>query len=235
MTLAISFYRRAIDADPSYSRAYARLANMYDFSSRFGWGENSEADRALALEMAEQSVRLDPDDPFAHWTLGRVLSRLGRSASSRGRATEELERAIELDPNYADAYAFLSLIYVGAGQTEEARKAIATAFGLNPAPPSWYFQNRGIVHYFQELYEQAAEDFQVAVDQNPTAAFSRTWLAAAYAMAGNVEDAEWELEEAQALGEATTVTDVLTANPVIQHPEFRNTYAIGLKAAGLHE
>jgi tetratricopeptide (TPR) repeat protein len=208
---------------------------MYDFSSRFGWGENSEADRALALEMAEQSVRLDRDDPFAHWTLGRVLSRLGRDVGSRDRAKEELETAIELDPNYADAHAFLSLIYIGAGQTEEARSAISTAFDLNPAPASWYFQNRGIVHYFQELYEQAAEDFEVAVDQNPTAAFSRIWLAAAYAMSGNVDDAEWELREAQALVEVGTVIDVLTANPIIHHPEFRDIYANGLKAAGLQE
>ncbi|RYH06445.1 tetratricopeptide repeat protein [Tropicimonas sp. IMCC6043] len=230
---AISFYRQAIDADPSYSQAYARLANMYDFSARFGWGESSEADRALALEMAEQSVRLGPDYPFAHWTLGRVLSRLGRDASSRGRAMEELERAIELDPNYADAHAFLSLIYIGAGETEEARKAIATAFDLNPAPPSWYFQNRGIVNYFQGLYELAAGDFRGAVEQNPTAAFSRTWLAAAYAMSGNVDDAQWEIEEAMALGEVRTVTEVLAANPIIQHPEFRDIYTSGLQTAGL--
>lgn len=235
VTRAISLYRRALDVDPGYTEAYVRLANMYDFSSRFGWGESAEVDRVLAIEMAERAVRLDPDNPFARWTLGRIMSRLGRTPASRDRAMQELRAAIEIDPNYADAYGFIALVYVGGAQIEEARHAIGTAFDLNQTPPYWYYQNRGIVYYFDEAYALAVENFLRAVEMSPTAAFSRQWLAAAYAMTGDVDAAEWEIEEAHMLGEPRTVTDVLKANPIIQDPEFQDAYARGLAEAGLPE
>ncbi len=233
VTRAIEFYKRALELDPNYTEAYARLANMYDFASRFEWGTNSETDRTLAIEMAERSVRLDPENPFAHWTLGRVLSRLGRAASSSTQAINELQKAIEIDPNYADAYAFISLVYVGEGQIKEGRDAIRRAFDLNQTPPSWYFQNRGIVAYFERDYGVAAVDFQTAVEKNPTAAYARLWLAASYAMAGDQEAAEWEVEEAMAIGEPGSVTEVIEKNRVIRNPNFRVLYAKGLKKAGL--
>ncbi|MFD1341260.1 winged helix-turn-helix domain-containing tetratricopeptide repeat protein [Litorisediminicola beolgyonensis] len=233
VTRALSLYRQALDVDPGYTEAYARLANMYDFSSRYGWGESAETDRVLAIEMAERAVRLDPENPFARWTLGRILSRLGRTPSSRERGMGELRAAIEIDPNYADAYGFIALVYVGGGETDAARQAIATAFDLNQTPPYWYYQNRGIVSYFDEEYLSAVEDFLRAVEMSPTAAFSRLWLAAAYAMTGDVDAADWEIEEAQMLGEPQTVTDVLTANPIIQDPDFQSAYATGLARAGL--
>ena len=235
VTQAIELYRRALDVDPGYTEAYARLANMYDFSSRFGWGESPEADRTLALEMGERAVRLDPDNPFAHWSLGRILSRLGRSRNSRERAIDELRAAIAIDPNYADAFGFISLVYVGGAQKEKAQEAISTAFSLNRAPPSWYYQNRGIVSYFEGSYATAVEDFSISVEMNPTAAFAHLWLAAASAMAGDQDAAEWEIEEAKMLGEPTTVSDVLAANPIIQDPNLKKMYAKGLKKAGLPE
>lgn len=233
VTRAIALYRRALDVDPGYTDAYARLANMYDFSSRFGWGESPEAERTLALEMAERAVRLDPDNPFAHWTLGRVLSRLGRGPNSRDRAIEELQAAIAIDPNYADAYGFISLIHVGGGQQKKARDAIDNAFALNQTPPSWYYQNRGIVSYFEGEFADAVQDLSFAVEMNPTAAFAHLWLAAAHAMAGDHVAADWEIEEARAIGEPGTVTDVLAANPIIQDTGFKQIYARGLAKAGL--
>ncbi len=232
---AISFYRQAMDVDPAYGDAYARLANMYDFSSRFGWSDSAEADRVLALEMAERAVRLDPENPFAHWTLGRVLSRLGDSANSRTRALEELQEAIALDPNYADAYAFISLLRIGGGQRDEARQAIETAFRINPKAPAWYLQNQGIISYFEGDFDAAVRSFLAAAEKNPTAHFTHLWLAAAYAMAGQIDNAEWELEEVSSLGGPTTLTDIVEANSIIQHRAYREAYAKGLRKAGLSD
>lgn len=229
---AIDLYKRAIDIDPSYSDAYARLANMYDFSSRFGWGASVEGDRALALEMAERAVRLDPNNPFAHWTRGRILSRLDSSDENAARALAAHERAITLDPNYADAYAFIALLHIGSGKADAARNAIDTAFRLNLDPPSWYIRNRGIISYFQKDYEAAIADFARTSELNPTAHFTRVWLAVALAQAGQIEDAEWELEEAFALGSPDTIEGILHSNEIIRDPAFRAAYAAGLRAAG---
>jgi TolB-like protein/DNA-binding winged helix-turn-helix (wHTH) protein len=232
---AIELYRQAIEVDPTYGNAYARLANMYDFSSRFGWSEDVDRDRALSLEMAETAVRLEPDNPFAHWTLGRVLARLGKDDESRTRALEELGKAIALDPNNADAYAFISLLYIGDGKPDEARHAIENAYRLNQTAPWWYAQNRGIISYFEGDFDGAIAAFETAAEKSPTSHFTRLWLGAAYARAGLGDDAEWQIEEANLLGAPETVGAILTANSVIQHPEYKDEYARGLRAAGVRD
>ena len=235
VTSAISLYHQSIEADPSYSDAYARLANMYDFSARYDWSGNAERDRILAIEMAESAVRHGPENAFAYWSLGRVLSRLGEEADSPFQAMQALLKAIELDPGNADAYAFISLLYIGDGQIENAREAIETAFRLNDNAPAWYLQNAGIIAYFSADFSSAVGSFEAAVDQNPTAHFTRLWLAAAYAMDGNAGDAEWQVLEAESLGVPITVNEVITANSVIRHLPFKQAYAAGLRAAGLED
>lgn len=230
---AIGLYKRAIDIDPSYGDAYARLANMYDFMSRYGWSASVEGDRALALEMAERATRLDPQNPFVHWSLSRILSRVDGSKESAVRAITHLEHAITLEPDYPDAYAFLALLKIGNGEYNASRNSIEKAFGLNPQPPSWYIRNRGIISYFEGNYDAAIVDFTMSAEMNPTAHFSRVWLAAALARAGQTEDAEWELEEALALGAPDTVDAILRSNELIRAPSLRTEYAKGLRAAGL--
>lgn len=231
---AIAYYEQALAIDPGYAEATARLANMYDFTARFGWTDDPETDAARAMTLAEIAVARDPDNPFARWTYGRVLSRRGNlTADNIARALAEMQRAIEIAPNYADAYAFISLIYSGSDQPGVARAAINTAFRLNPDGPSWYLQNRGIASYMEGNFPAALTDFEAAIQRNSTAAYAHIWLAAALAMNGQVDDAEWEIEEALALGALPTITDTLTANSVISAPKARQAYAEGLVKAGL--
>ena len=107
------------------------------------------------------------------------------------------------------------------------------AYRLNLSPQSWYHRNRGIISYFEQNYEEAISDFERASELNPTAHFSRIWLAAALAKLGEIDDAEWELEEGLALGAPETVSDVLKSNNIIRDPAFRQAYAEGLQSAGL--
>jgi TolB-like protein/Flp pilus assembly protein TadD len=232
---AIRLYKRAIDVDPSYSDAYARLSNMYELSSRSGWSISPEGDRALALEMAERAVRLDPDNPFAHWTRGRVISRLDDGEDATKRAVAALDKALELEPDYSDAYAYLALVYIGVGQVEAAVDAIDTAFRINPEPRSWYFRNRGVISYFKGEYEAAIEDFERASEINSIAHASRTWMAAALAKAGRTEDAEWEMAESIVAGVPDSAAEFLDSHGFIRDSTFRAALLSGLYAAGMAE
>jgi adenylate cyclase len=231
---AIEYYERAIEADPGYAEAYARMANMYDFAARFGWSDDVEHDRLRSVQLAEKAVALDARNPFVHWTFGRVISRLGRDGrKSQARAIEALKRAIELDPNYADAYAFISLLYVGSGRPDDAIEAITRASQLNPTFPFWYAQNRAIIRYMQEDFEGAISDLEYAAERNPTAVFIRWWLAAAYAQAGFGDEADWQIEEMKILGFAATVTEIVRSTAVIEHPRYVEIFADGLRKAGI--
>ena len=70
---------------------------------------------AAALDAAERSVALDPDDEYAQWNLGNVLIALRQH--ERGIAA--LERAVEINPNYSDAWGSLGTALIYAGQPRE--------------------------------------------------------------------------------------------------------------------
>lgn len=233
---AIDYYRKAIEIDPYYARAYARLANMYDFKVRFGWSNDVAGDRTKAIGYAQKALDLDDTFPFAHWTMGRIVSRHGTEGiKSQREAIKSEERAIALNPNYADAYAFVAELYVGVGEPEKAVAAIDRAMKLNPKYPFWYLMNRAIIRYMQSDYTNAVADLEKAVKRQPTAIFLRWWLAAAYAEAGRTDDAAWQVEEMKGLGLSakTTAKDIVATTSIIRHPPYVRKYLAGLVKAGV--
>ena len=63
--------------------------------------------------------------------------------------------AVALDPNLADAYSRLGLVYRFAGKPEEAIPVIKKAIRLNPMAPGWYFYNLGTAYAFAGQCEEA--------------------------------------------------------------------------------
>lgn len=47
-------------------------------------------------------------------------------------------RSVELNPHDADAFAVLARLCVYQGNGEEAKRAMTTAWMLNPFPSAWY-------------------------------------------------------------------------------------------------
>lgn len=232
---AIGLYRKAVELDPGYAIAYARMANMHDQQSRFDTSTDRDGDVARALELAQKAIALDESNPFAHWSLGRILARIKQGGiKNQFSAVASLERAIELDPNYADAYAFISYLYAGIGDPETGLDAIEKAMQLNPRYPFWYIRNRGIIYYLLGDYDKAIRDLEVATQKNPTSFIPRWWLAAAYAQSGDTGEAEWQIEELKELGHELTISKILD-DSLIFHPPFVEKLADGLKQAGFRE
>ena len=232
---AIKLYEQALEIDPGYAVAYARLANMYDQRSRFNWSDDNAGDVARALELVNESISLDDGNPYAHWSRGRILARVRTGGiKNQFEAVAEMERAIELDPNYADAFAFISYLYAGVGDLDRGFGAIEKAIRLNPQSPFWYIRNRGIIRYLQSDYEAAIDDFEAAVQQNPTSFIPRWWLAASYAESGAPDEAEWQIEELKELGFDLTIGGILESS-LIFHSPFKELLADGLRKAGISE
>ena len=230
MEEARRYYWRAVEIDPAYSMAYAQIANTLEIDVRAGWSSNAQADLEKAIRLAQKAVELDDDNPFAHWTLGRVAKISDRATVER--AVASVQRAIELRPSYADAFAYLTYLYIGLGQTEKAEKAIAKAMRLNPLYPFWYLHARAVLLFMKSDYEGAIEDLEEAANRNPTVPFVRWWLAAAYAAAGRPDDAAWQADEMQALGITSTVSIIMDTSRII-HPPFRDKYEKALLDAGI--
>ncbi|MBC2596097.1 tetratricopeptide repeat protein [Ruficoccus amylovorans] len=81
-------------------------------------------------------------------------------------ALADLDRAIELDPGYAAAYARRGEIRVNARQDAAARADLDTAISLNPAPAQPY-NNRGILNLRAGKTAKAEADFGDALERDP--------------------------------------------------------------------
>jgi TolB-like protein len=126
--------RQAIALDPKYAEAHRWLAvNLW--AAWAHWGEPMEPNRQRAVTAAEKAVTLDPNDAGCRWVLGLVLAYERRWPES----DTEMAVALELDPNNADAWAFLADISVWKGQPGAAVEQAQRALRLNPHPPGWYY------------------------------------------------------------------------------------------------
>ncbi|MGI9571189.1 MAG: tetratricopeptide repeat protein [Desulfobulbia bacterium] len=122
-----------------------------------------------AIRLAQKSLELDQSNPFAHWTLGRVTK--GDTLAHIETAIRSIEKAIELQPNYADAFAYLTYLYTGSGRLTDSSAAIKNAMELNPIYPYWYLHARGVVDYMTDNFDGAVVNFEAAIARNPAVHF----------------------------------------------------------------
>jgi DNA-binding SARP family transcriptional activator len=116
---ARSFFEAAVRLDPTFARAYAGLSFTHFQSAFQGWAKRGPAvDRAF--EAATQGLLADDRDPAAHWAMGRALWLRGQDAQS----VVELERAIDLSPNFALGHYTLAFVN---SQTGDPAAAIASS------------------------------------------------------------------------------------------------------------
>lgn len=129
---AKSYFEAAIDRDPTYAPAYDSLADTILLLSDEAFGSVPvEQSVAAALPLVERSLELDSLLPETHASLGflRVLERDSIAAVAA------LRRAIELNPNLAQAYLWLYVTYDRAAQHEDAFEALQRTFALDPLSP----------------------------------------------------------------------------------------------------
>jgi adenylate cyclase len=224
------YYEQAVALDSSYAEAWAHLAQIHAMNGQFGWVDDIAAANQRALRLVEKSIALDRDIPFVRFSYSRILAR--DSIGQQSRAIEEAKAAIELDPNYADAHAYLGQLYILTGQAEKTIEPITTAMGINPNFPFWYHYTYGFAHFFLGDYEKAAKNIEKAVERNPNVFFLRTAYAASLAMAGRLDDAEWQIDELYGLGFNKSLEEFISETPV-QDPAYRALYREGLEKAGL--
>lgn len=223
-------YLQAIEIDPAYGRAYGALAYTMALDYRHGWTDTPVENLERALGLAEQGVELDSSIPQTYWSLGYVYLRRNEYEKAQKAAND----SIRIAPNYADGYGLLALITNGLGQAEQALKYATRGMQLNPYYTWDYLFNVGYAHYLLGNYTRAINAFEMAQERNENAIPIKLLLAACYVNTDRMDDAEWTIEQIQALNPATTLSH--TANAITQSvPKYRNQLLNDLRKAGLPE
>jgi DNA-binding SARP family transcriptional activator len=124
------FFEAAVRLDPTFARAHAGLSFTHFQDAFLAWAEREPAiDRAF--EAAGRSLMVDDLDPAAHWAMGRALWLRGRNDQS----LVELERAIDLSPNFALGHYTLAFVHAQAGDPQAAIRAADHSRSLSPFDP----------------------------------------------------------------------------------------------------
>ncbi len=92
-------------------------------------------------------------------------------------AMKAFDKAIEIDPNFARAYAGRAAIFNDWGQPQQALRESEQAIKLAPNHP-WGFQTRGWAHIGLLNYQKAIEDLNKAIELDPKYVFAycnRSW------------------------------------------------------------
>ncbi len=149
------FFRTALELDPTYSRAYAGLSFTH-FQNAFLQLEQDRAKEIeLAYETAGQSLGADDRDPAAHWAMGRALWLRHAHVES----IAELERCIELSPNFALGHYTLGFVQSQSGDPHAAITATNYSRQLSPFDPLMFgmLASRALAHARLGEVAEAAE------------------------------------------------------------------------------
>ena len=194
---SIEYFQSAIREDPSYALAYVGLADCYNSlgSVQFGALPPKEA-RSRGQMAAAKALELDSSLAEAHSALGNV-----QHYSWEWKAAEqEFKRAIELNPNYANAHNLYASYLMSRGRIDESIAASNRARELDPLSLAISVQ-RGYLLENARRYNEAIQQLNdvIAVDQNH---YQAQWmLGHTYAMNGQLDQAIAAAERAVALSD----------------------------------
>jgi TolB-like protein/DNA-binding winged helix-turn-helix (wHTH) protein/Tfp pilus assembly protein PilF len=225
---ARGYFEKAIELDPAFARAYTGLALTYSREAIDGWTSMPSESLERASRLAAKATRIDSALPQAHFVGGQVKLFQRRHA----QAIASAERALEVDPNYADAYALLAWTLNYAGQSDQALTALERAIRLNPKPPASYLEILGEIHFAQGEYQESASTFRRVLGINPGYLRARMWYAAAIAQAESEDEAQWEVAELLVASPLLTLSRLEFAFPFQNH-RILETVMNSLRKAGL--
>ncbi|MGQ0650444.1 MAG: protein kinase domain-containing protein [Gemmatimonadaceae bacterium] len=192
----MTFFQRAIDADPTYAPAYAGLADSHALLASSGATPPTAAYPA-ARDAAIRAIELDASLAEGHASLGLV--KLNYDWDWDG-AERELRTAIELNPSYSTARQWYSSYLSSMGRFDEAIASAQQAAALDPMSVTATIRV-GIAYTYALRYEEAAAQLERAMAMEPGFLHAHSWLANAYIGLGRHDDAVRIAEEAYALSQ----------------------------------
>ena len=184
---AIAYFGEAIEKDPNYALAHAGMADCYTLMGRHLYLPAKEA-FSKARDFANRALELNNDLAEAHTSLAAVLLIYDWEWDE---AEDQFKRAIQLNPNYATAHYWHSVLLQTTGRLQESVTAAEKAQVLDPLSP---VIGMGVVqaYFFSGQYDKAVEECYRYLDMNPSFVVARDFLVHLHVQNGLFEEAAEE-------------------------------------------
>jgi len=199
----LDFFKRALAEDPNYAQAYSGIADCW-CNIADNWVEPGEA-YPRAKSAAEQALALDPNLAEALTSIGKVR---GWYEWDFAGAEEVLRRAVQINPNYAEAHFVFGSALPSVGKLDEAIGEMRQALVVDPLSAHfsrWLGRFLGYARDFDASMAQSRKTVEMAPDYF----LSYLDLGTAYLAKGDADEALKWFRHGQSLKSAVRSYDAL--------------------------
>jgi TolB-like protein/Flp pilus assembly protein TadD len=181
--------------------------------------------RALSLELLPEAAAKSPTfDPTAHESYLRGRFYFGqRTEEGLKKAIASFETALSIEPNCARSYSgiadccgllswFGALTPKGAGQ--RAAAAAKRAIEIDPSLSECHASLALVRFWYEWNWEEAEEEFQRAIELNPSYTSAYQWFAAYLNAQGRFKEAQAAQKSARELDPFSLVLNMNVADPL---------------------
>src|SRR5438128_9688313 len=180
---ALDFFQRAVEKDPTFSRAWTGISKVWYFLADV-YVKPLDAYPA-SKEAALKAIALDEKDSEAHCYLSEAKRVLDWDLAG---ADAELKRALQLDPNSAPAHFFSALLPLFRGELKEGLRLVLEAEKLDPVSPITSYVATA-AYLANDQIDDAISEGQRTLQLDPNYFYLDSDLAAAYREKGNFAEA----------------------------------------------
>jgi non-specific serine/threonine protein kinase len=170
--IAEQMYEKALELDPQFAAAYARLSNLY---SDFYWFHHDRSTGILdkSWEYIQKAEQIDPGLYIVHTVKGWHFY---HGFLEYEKALTEFYKALELKPNDEDAYMGIGSVLRRQGKMEEAATIFKKAIAMNPRSALNYDQV-GETLYLLRRYDEAGDFMAKSISMAPDDALAYPFMA----------------------------------------------------------
>jgi TolB-like protein len=236
---AVALFERALELDPQSAAAQSWLAIALTARALDFMADAAAADIERAEELANKALTGLPRIGFSHFAKAQVL----RAQHRFSEAIPEYETVTQLSRNWAHAYSHLGWCRFVIGCVEALIPAQEQTIRLSPRDPQigLFYGRIGTGHLLQSRTDEATAWYERARNASPAHPEIRTFLAASFALSGDLRRAADELAEARRLVGDNRYSSIASFRSITSWgvPKIRDlverTYFAGLRQAGVPE
>ena len=151
---------------------------------QYPWVLKDQQSMEAIVVWCENLVQRFPQNYYAHFVLGSAYP----IRDEGGKAIETYKKAIEINPNLADAYVGVGTIYLDDEQIDEAIEYFKRAVEANPTYVVAYL-NLGSAYEYNDQIDEAIASYEKTVEIDPKIVRAYISLGALYMGKGNRDKA----------------------------------------------
>ena len=235
---ALRLFNKAIEIDSDFASAYGMASWCYVRRKGSRWIVDRVQETAETARLARRAAELGWDDAVALAWGGFALAYVVHDVEA-GAAL--IDRALQLNPNLAEAWHFSGWVRIYLGEPEVAIKHLTQAMRLSPLDPLTFVAQMAtaFAHFFAGRYDDASSWAEKALATSPAGLRERPVYhpalliaAASNALAGRLEEALDAITRLRQLNPTPHILNLKNQIP-LRRPEDLARYAEGLRKAGL--